>query len=117
MSELEYSMMFGETNKDFFQKSIKDRSYVVIGGAVISEFYTPSSHKATTFSKKLALPLTIFLQLKQKRRLCMNNVKIENRTQFFASFHENVPFQFDEGAEDQPQWMAMHAHEYHDARI
>lgn len=47
----------------------------------------------------------------------MNNVKIENRAQFFASFHENVPFQSDEGAEDQPQWMAMHAYEYHDARI
>lgn len=41
MSELGYSMMFGETNKDFFQKPIKGRGYVDTGGSVISEFYTP----------------------------------------------------------------------------
>ena len=43
------------------------------------------------------------------------DVKIENRTQFLDDFHENVPFQSDENAEDQLQWMAMHAHEYPDS--
>lgn len=47
----------------------------------------------------------------------MTDVKIENCAQFLADFHENVPFQSDEDAEDQLQWMAMHAHEYPDARI
>lgn len=46
-----------------------------------------------------------------------NDVTIENRAQFIADFHENVPFQSDEDAEDQLQWMAMHAHEYPDSRI
>jgi hypothetical protein len=39
------------------------------------------------------------------------DVKIENRSQFINDFHENVPFQSDEDAEDQLEWMAMHAHE------
>ncbi|HHA4378893.1 TPA: FtsK/SpoIIIE domain-containing protein [Enterococcus faecium] len=41
MSELGYGMMFGETNKDFFQKRIRGRGYVDSGYSVISEFYTP----------------------------------------------------------------------------
>lgn len=41
MSDLGYTMMFGETNKDFFQKPIKGRGYVDTGVGVISEFYTP----------------------------------------------------------------------------
>lgn len=41
MSELGFSMMFGETNKDFFLKQIKGRGYVDVGTNVISEFYTP----------------------------------------------------------------------------
>lgn len=41
MSELGLSMMFGETNKDFFLKQIKGRGYVDVGTNVISEFYTP----------------------------------------------------------------------------
>ncbi len=41
MSELGYSMMFGETSKQFFLKPIKGRGYVDIGTGVISEFYTP----------------------------------------------------------------------------
>lgn len=45
------------------------------------------------------------------------DVKIENRSQFLNDFHENVPFQSDEDAEDQLEWMAMHAHEYPDSRI
>lgn len=45
------------------------------------------------------------------------DVKIENRTQFLNDFHENVPFQSDEDAEDQLEWMAMHAREYPDSRI
>ena len=41
MSELGYSMMFGEVDKDFFLKQIKGRGYVDTGTSVISEFYTP----------------------------------------------------------------------------
>jgi len=41
MSDLGYTMMFGETDKDFFQKPIKGRDYVDTGTNVISEFYTP----------------------------------------------------------------------------
>lgn len=40
-SELGYTMMFGETNKDFFNKKIKGRGYVDVGTNVITEFYTP----------------------------------------------------------------------------
>ncbi|RND60036.1 hypothetical protein FAM18123_02602 [Lacticaseibacillus paracasei] len=45
------------------------------------------------------------------------DVKIENRAQFLNDFHDNVPFQSAEDAEDQLEWMAMHAHEYPDSRI
>ncbi len=38
MSELGYSMMFGEVDKDFFLKKIKGRGYVDVGTNVISEF-------------------------------------------------------------------------------
>lgn len=41
MSELGYGMMFGETDKDFFQKRIRGRGYVDCGNSIISEFYTP----------------------------------------------------------------------------
>lgn len=41
MSEMGYSMMFGETNKEFYLKSIKGRGYIDMGNNVISEFYTP----------------------------------------------------------------------------
>ncbi|MEG3006086.1 MAG: FtsK/SpoIIIE domain-containing protein [Oscillospiraceae bacterium] len=41
MSELGYSMMFGDTAKQFFLKPIKGRGYVDVGTSVISEFYTP----------------------------------------------------------------------------
>lgn len=41
MSDLGYTMMFGETDKDFFQKPIKGRGYVDTGVGVISEFYAP----------------------------------------------------------------------------
>lgn len=57
MSELGYSMMFGETNKDFFLKQIKGRGYVDTGTSVISEFYTPIVPKGHDFLveiKKLA---------------------------------------------------------------
>ena len=49
MSELGYSMMFGEVNKDFFLKQIKGRGYVDIGTSVISEFYTPLVPKGHDF--------------------------------------------------------------------
>lgn len=49
MSELGYSMMFGETNKAFFLKQIKGRGYVDAGKSVISEFYTPLVPKGHDF--------------------------------------------------------------------
>ena len=53
MSELGYSMMFGEVNKDFFLKQIKGRGYVDIGTSVISEFYTPLVPKGYDFLKEI----------------------------------------------------------------
>ncbi|MDT2427314.1 cell division protein FtsK [Enterococcus avium] len=49
MSELGYSMMFGEVEKNFFMKRIKGRGYVDTGGSVISEFYTPLVPKGYDF--------------------------------------------------------------------
>ena len=49
MSELGYSMMFGQTQKDFFQKPIRGRGYVDVGTSVISEFYTPLVPKRYSF--------------------------------------------------------------------
>ena len=53
MSELGYSMMFGEVNKDFFLKQIKGRGYVDTGTSVISEFYTPLVPKGYDFLKEI----------------------------------------------------------------
>lgn len=53
MSELGYSMMFGEVNKDFFLKPIKGRGYVDVGTSVISEFYTPLVPKGYDFLKEI----------------------------------------------------------------
>ena len=49
MSELGYSMMFGKTDKSFFQKPIRGRGYVDTGVSVISEFYTPLVPKGHDF--------------------------------------------------------------------
>lgn len=49
MSELGYSMMFGETSKQFFLKPIKGRGYVDVGTSIISEFYTPLVPKGHDF--------------------------------------------------------------------
>lgn len=51
MSELGYSMMFGEVDKNFFMKRIKGHGYVDTGGSVISEFYTPLVPKGYDFLK------------------------------------------------------------------
>lgn len=53
MSELGYSMMFGETDKVFFLKQIKGRGYVDAGTNVISEFYTPLVPKGHDFLKEI----------------------------------------------------------------
>lgn len=53
MSELGYSMMFGEVNKDFFLKKIKGRGYVDNGTSVISEFYTPLVPKGYDFLEEI----------------------------------------------------------------
>lgn len=53
MSELGYGMMFGETDKDFFQKRIKGRGYVDTGTSVISEFYTPLVPKGYDFLEEI----------------------------------------------------------------
>jgi len=41
LSEQGYHMVFGETKKEFFPKTIKGRGYVDVGVNVITEFYTP----------------------------------------------------------------------------
>lgn len=53
MSELGYSMMFGESRKQFFLKPIKGRGYVDTGTSVISEFYTPIVPKGHDFLKEI----------------------------------------------------------------
>lgn len=53
MSELGYSMMFGEVDKNFFMKRIKGRGYVDTGGSVISEFYTPLVPKGYDFLESI----------------------------------------------------------------
>lgn len=53
MSELGYSMMFGEVDKDFFLKQIKGRGYVDTVNSVISEFYTPLVPKGHDFLKEI----------------------------------------------------------------
>lgn len=53
MSELGYSMMFGEVDKDFFLKQIKGRGYVDVGTSVISEFYTPFVPREHDFLKEI----------------------------------------------------------------
>lgn len=53
MSELGYSMMLGEVDKDFFLKQIKGRGYVDTGTSVISEFYTPLVPKGHDFLKEI----------------------------------------------------------------
>ncbi|QCQ15243.1 cell division protein FtsK [Enterococcus avium] len=54
MSELGYSMMFGEVDKNFFMKRIKGRGYVDTGGSVISEFYTPLVPKGYDFLREIS---------------------------------------------------------------
>lgn len=49
MSELGYSMMFGDVDKEFFLKQIRGRGYVDVGTNVISEFYTPLVPKGHDF--------------------------------------------------------------------
>lgn len=53
MFDLGYTMMFGEVQKDFFQKPIKGRGYVDNGSSVISEFYTPLVPKQYDFILKI----------------------------------------------------------------
>lgn len=53
MSELGYSMMFGDVDKDFFLKQIRGRGYVDVGTNVISEFYTPLVPKGHDFLKTI----------------------------------------------------------------
>lgn len=53
MSELGYSMMFGEQDKDFFFKRTKGRGYVDAGNGVISEFYTPLVPKRYDFLREI----------------------------------------------------------------
>ena len=55
MSELGYSMMFGEVDKDFFLKQIKGRGYVDTGTSVISEFYTPLVPKGHDFIREIGI--------------------------------------------------------------
>lgn len=53
MSELGYSMMFGEVKKEFFFKNIKGRGYADTGKGVITEFYTPVVPKGYDFLREI----------------------------------------------------------------
>ncbi len=68
MSELGYTMMFGEVNKDFFLKQIRGRGYVDVGTSVISEFYTPLVPKGHDF-------------LKEIESLCLAKMSIKNQNE------------------------------------
>lgn len=80
MSELGYSMMFGETDKKFFQKRIKGRGYVDVGTSVISEFYTPLVPKGYNFLKE------IDKLIKQKQAVCEVNAGIKEVEQQESTF-------------------------------
>ena len=53
MSELGYSMMFGEVKKEFFFKNVKGRGYADTGKDVITEFYTPVVPKGYDFLREI----------------------------------------------------------------
>ncbi len=53
VSDLGYSMMFGETVKDFCLKDIKGRGYIDYGESVITEFYTPFVSDGHDFQKEI----------------------------------------------------------------
>ena len=53
MSELGYSMMFGEAGKEFFFKNVKGRGYADTGKGVITEFYTPIVPKGYDFLREI----------------------------------------------------------------
>lgn len=53
MSELGYSMMFGEVKKEFFFKNVKGRGYADTGTGVITEFYTPVVPKGYDFLREI----------------------------------------------------------------
>lgn len=53
MSALGYTMMFGDTDKEFFNKPIKGRGYLDTGTNVISEFYTPKIPAGYNFIEKI----------------------------------------------------------------
>ena len=53
MSELGYSMMFGEVKKEFFFKNVKGRGYADTGKGVITEFYTPVVPKGYDFLRQI----------------------------------------------------------------
>ena len=53
MSELGYSMMFGEVKKEFFFKNVKGRGYADTGKGVITEFYTPIVPKGYDFLREI----------------------------------------------------------------
>lgn len=70
MSELGYSMMFGEVNKEFFLKQIKGRGYVDTGSSVISEFYTPLVPKGHDFLDAIQI-------LNKKKNSALENKLVE----------------------------------------
>ena len=53
MSELGYSMMFGEVKKEFYFKNVKGCGYADTGKGVITEFYTPVVPKGYDFLQEI----------------------------------------------------------------
>ena len=55
MSELGYSMMFGEVKKELFFKNVKGRGYADTGKGIITEFYTPVVPKGYDFLREIGM--------------------------------------------------------------
>lgn len=53
MSELGYSMMYGDVDKDFYLKDIPGRGYIDYGKSVITEFYSPFVSEDHDFMKEI----------------------------------------------------------------
>ncbi|EGO5016451.1 TPA: ATP-binding protein [Enterococcus faecalis] len=53
MSPLGYSMMYGDIEKDFFNKRFKGRGYADSGYSVVSEFYSPFVPKKYNFLQQI----------------------------------------------------------------
>lgn len=91
MSEMGYTMMFGETNKQFYLKQIKGRGYVDNGNSVISEFYTPKVPKGYDFLQEIrkiqqSMKQDISKDIKQELQIAtQTNIQADIQTTIYES--------------------------------